>query len=122
MKLCHPYKLCQTHFRETTFTYFKTVEEQNHFSGKCQKLNPIPKGTQTKPNQSRVELSFSGPSTRCHNLLNDNQKSWYLVVIRVSQSVTWMALCEQVCGGAVLTELQDEESVWAEPVDEGLPC
>lgn len=33
-----------------------------------------------------------------------------------------MALCEQVSVGAVLTELQDEESVWAEPVDEGLPC
>lgn len=24
--------------------------------------------------------------------------------------------------GTVLTELQDEESVWAEPVDEGLLC
>lgn len=33
-----------------------------------------------------------------------------------------MALCEQECAGAVLTELQDEESVWAEPVDEGLLC
>ncbi len=42
--------------------------------------------------------------------------------IQVSQSVTWMALCAQECVGAVLIELQDEESVWAEPVDEGLPC
>lgn len=33
-----------------------------------------------------------------------------------------MDLCEQECAGAVLMELQDEESVWAEPVDEGLLC
>lgn len=33
-----------------------------------------------------------------------------------------MALCEQDCIRAALTELQDDESVWAEPVDEGLPC
>lgn len=41
---------------------------------------------------------------------------------KVSRPVTWIALCEQECVGAVFTELQDEESVWAEPVDEGLPC
>lgn len=33
-----------------------------------------------------------------------------------------MALCEQEGIGAVRYELQDEESVWAEPVDEGLSC
>lgn len=44
-------------------------------------------------------------------------------VIQVCQTVTWMALCEQEeCVGTVLTELHDEESVWAEPVDEELPC
>lgn len=40
----------------------------------------------------------------------------------VGLSVTWMDLCEQECAGAALMELQDEESVWAEPVDEGLLC
>lgn len=35
-------------------------------------------------------------------------------------SVTWMALWKQGCAGTVLTEPQEEESVWAEPVDEGL--
>lgn len=38
------------------------------------------------------------------------------------QSVTWVALCEKEVVGAILTELQDEESVWVEPVDEGLLC
>jgi len=33
-----------------------------------------------------------------------------------------MALCEKEREGAVFTEQHDEESVWAEPVDEGLPC
>lgn len=43
-------------------------------------------------------------------------------LVRVSQSFTWMALCEQECAGTIFTELQEEESVWAEPVDEGLLC
>lgn len=56
------------------------------------------------------------------NILKGNQQCWCQEEIQVSHTVTWMALCEQECVGAVLTELQDEESVWAEPVDEGLPC
>lgn len=43
-------------------------------------------------------------------------------LVQVSQSFTWMVLCEQECVGAVFMEPQEEESVWAEPVDEGLLC
>lgn len=36
--------------------------------------------------------------------------------------VTWVALWELKCAGAILTEPHDDESVWAEPADEGLLC
>lgn len=47
---------------------------------------------------------------------NSHQRSWS----NCASQLTWVALWKQGWAGAVFTELQDEESVWAEPVDDGL--